>query len=73
MSAKNKAADGAPSFEEALAGLEKSVEALKNDGTTLQEAMKNYEDGIRDYRLCETILRDARQKIEILDKDGTKG
>jgi exodeoxyribonuclease VII small subunit len=62
-------ATGAPSFEEALAGLERSVEALKSDGTTLASVLKSFEDGMAFYNRCEAILDEAKQKIEVYGKD----
>ena len=35
------------SFEQALANLEKASEKLKSDETTLAEAIRSYEEGIR--------------------------
>jgi exodeoxyribonuclease VII small subunit len=58
-----------PSFEEALAGLERSVEALKGEGTTLESVVKSFEEGMTFYERCEAILREAKQKIEIYGKD----
>lgn len=56
------------SFEEALAGLEKSAEILKKDGTTLEAAMESFEKGIEYYNYCNHILNDAKQKIEFFEK-----
>ena len=56
------------SFEEALAGLEKSAEILKKDGTTLEAAMESFEKGIEYYNYCNNILNDAKQKIEFFEK-----
>lgn len=56
------------SFEEALAGLERSAEILKKDGTTLEEAMENFEKGVAYYRYCSEILSEAKQKIEFYDR-----
>ncbi len=56
------------SFEEALAGLEKSAEILKKDGTTLEAAMESFEQGIEYYNYCNKILNDAKQKIEFFEK-----
>lgn len=58
-------------FEEALAGLERSAEALKKDGTTLEAAMESFEQGIEYYHYCSRILNDAKQKIEIFEKSGS--
>lgn len=56
------------SFEEALAGLEKSAEILKKDGTTLEAAMESFEKGIEYYNYCNKMLNDAKQKIEFFEK-----
>jgi exodeoxyribonuclease VII small subunit len=67
---KEKATDPAKekselSFETALEGLEKSAEALKNEGTTLETALQSFEDGMAYYQRCDAILRAAKQKIEL--------
>jgi len=56
------------SFEEALAGLEKSADILKKDGTTLEAAMESFEQGIEYYNYCNDMLNDAKQKIEFFEK-----
>lgn len=56
------------SFEEALAGLERSAEILKKDGTTLEAAMESFEQGIEYYNYCSEMLNDAKQKIEVFEK-----
>jgi exodeoxyribonuclease VII small subunit len=61
-------AEAAPSFEEALAGLERSVEALKGEGTTLESVIESFEEGMAFYNRCEAILNEAKQKIEILGR-----
>ena len=54
-----------PTFEEALAGLEKSAADLIKPDITLEEAMNNFEKGIDYYNKCSEILNDAKQKITI--------
>lgn len=61
------------SFEEALAGLEKSAEMLKSDNTTLEEALHNFEQGIQYYHYCNDILNHAKQQIEFYEKKNLKG
>ena len=56
------------SFEEALAGLEKSAEILKKDGTTLEAAMQSFEQGMMYYDYCNELLNNAKQKIEFFEK-----
>lgn len=57
------------SFEEALKGLEKSAEALKTEGTTLEEAMHCFEDGMKYYERCAEMLKEAKQKIQVYDRN----
>ena len=56
------------SFETALEKLEKAADNLKNDSLTLDDALKNYEEGIAYYKKCEEILQQAKQKIETYAK-----
>jgi exodeoxyribonuclease VII small subunit len=60
----------APSFEEALAGLERSVEALRGEGTTLDGLIENFKEGMAFYERCAAILEEARQTIEVCGGDG---
>lgn len=53
------------SFEKALEALETSASSLKNEGTTLEDAMKNFEEGIKHYNYCNDILNTAKQKIQV--------
>ncbi|MCL1982646.1 MAG: exodeoxyribonuclease VII small subunit [Clostridiales bacterium] len=50
-------------FEEALAGLEKSAADLNKPDITLSEAIENFEKGIGYYDKCSEILNGAKQKI----------
>ena len=50
-------------FEEALAGLEKSASDLVKSDVTLEETIKNFEQGIEYYKKCNEILENAQQKI----------
>jgi len=50
-------------FEEALAGLEKSASDLAKSDVTLDETIKNFEKGIEYYNECNEILENAKQKI----------
>lgn len=56
-------------FEQALAKLEEASNSLSNDETTLENAIANYEKGIKYYNECSKILKDAKQKIEVFQKD----
>lgn len=55
-------------FEAAMDKLEKAADNLKNDSITLEEALKNYEEGLQYYKKCDEILKDAKQRIETYSK-----
>ena len=52
-------------FEAAMEKLEKAAENLKNDSITLEDALKNYEEGVEYYKKCDAILRDAKSFARI--------
>ena len=52
-------------FEEALQKLEDCVRKIKSPECTLEESMALYEESVKYYDLCEKILSEARQKLEI--------
>jgi exodeoxyribonuclease VII small subunit len=60
-----------PDFEEALAELEKLVERLERGDLPLEEALKTFERGVELTRHCQTSLKSAQQKVEILLKRGS--
>ena len=55
-------------LEKALADLENLVEELETGDLPLEKAMKKFEDGIKLTRACQTALKAAEQKVEILLK-----
>jgi exodeoxyribonuclease VII small subunit len=57
-----------PDFEHALAELEKLVQRLEGGDLPLDEALKTFERGIELTRHCQTALKSAQQKVEILLK-----
>jgi exodeoxyribonuclease VII small subunit len=61
----------APDFEEALAELEGLVERLERGDLPLDEALKTFERGVELTRHCQSSLKAAQQKVEILLKRGT--
>lgn len=56
----------APSFEQALEGLETIVEAMENDQLPLEELVACYEKGSALLDRCEQILQSARGRIELI-------
>jgi exodeoxyribonuclease VII small subunit len=55
-------------LEKSLAELEKIVDELESGDLPLEKAMKKFEEGIKLTRGCQTALKDAEQKVEILLK-----
>ena len=55
-------------LEKALADLESLVEELETGDLPLEKAMKKFEEGIKLTRACQSALKDAEQKVEILLK-----
>jgi exodeoxyribonuclease VII small subunit len=56
----------APSFEEALAGLEAIVEAMEHEQLPLEDLVAHYEKGSALLDRCESILQSARGRIELI-------
>jgi exodeoxyribonuclease VII small subunit len=55
-------------LEKSLASLEEIVEELESGDLPLETAMKKFEEGIKLTRGCQTALKEAEQKVEILLK-----
>jgi len=55
-----------PDFEAALAELETLVETLEQGDISLDESLKLFERGITLTRSCQTSLKQAEQKVQIL-------
>jgi exodeoxyribonuclease VII small subunit len=53
-------------LEKALEDLEQLVEKLEEGEMPLDQALKEFERGIKLTRQCQSVLKDAEQKIEIL-------
>ena len=55
-------------FETAMRELEQLVERLEQGELPLEESLAAFERGVRLTRRCQTALKDAEQKVEILLK-----
>ena len=67
---KNKALD----LEKTLAELENLVEELESGDLPLEKSLKKFEQGIKLTRSCQTALKDAKHRVEILLKSaGAEG
>ena len=61
-------------FEQALLRLRQNAEKIRSQDTDLEDAIKHYEEGMKDYKVCRGILDSARQKIEQFEEEaGSEG
>ena len=58
--------DPLPDFEQSLTELEALVTKLEQGDVPLEEALKTFERGVALTRQCQTALRTAQQKVEVL-------
>lgn len=56
-------------FEEAFAKLEAAAKTISDEKVSLQDAMQSYQEGKQYYEICSRILEEARQLIEIYDRE----
>ena len=54
-------------FEKALMQLQEMSDKIKMQDTTLEDAIKCYEEGMKYYKTCSDILTNAKQKIETFE------
>ena len=57
-------------FETALKKLETIVETLETGDLSLEQALKQYEEGVRMADICSKRLSEAERKVEVLMKTG---
>jgi len=55
-------------LDSSLQELESVVEQLESGDLSLEEALKQFERGVKLTRKCQTTLKKAEQKVEILLK-----
>ena len=53
-------------FEKALENLEELVTSMENGELSLEDSLKAFERGIKLTRECQTALKDAEQKVQVL-------
>ena len=54
-------------FEAALAELDELVEKMESGELPLEESLSAYQRGTVLLKFCENVLKDAEQKIKVLD------
>src|SRR5687767_13562588 len=63
---KSPRTENLPDFEQSLTELEALVAKLEQGDVPLEEALKTFERGVALTRQCQTALRTAQQKVEVL-------
>ena len=63
---KPEPSDKPPDFERSLSELEELVAKLEQGDVPLEDALKTFERGVTLTRQCQSALRAAQQKVEIL-------
>ena len=53
-------------LEKALENLEELVSSMENGELSLEDSLKAFERGIKLTRECQTALKDAEQKVQVL-------
>ncbi len=53
-------------FETALHDLENVIEKMESGQLSLEDSLKSFEEGIKLAGLCQTSLKEAEQKVQIL-------
>jgi exodeoxyribonuclease VII small subunit len=60
-------------FEEALEKLESCADRITSKETTLEDAIRAYEEGASYYEQCDLILKSAKQRIRRIAPGGDDG
>lgn len=59
-------------LEKSLEELEALVRKLESGELSLEQALQEFERGVKLTRQCQTTLREAEQKVEILLRSGAE-
>lgn len=60
-----------PNFEQALSDLEELVETMEQGDLSLEQSLKQFEEGIALASKCQQALQKAEQKVEqLIEKNG---
>lgn len=62
-----------PSFEKAMARLERIVESIEQGKIGLEDSIKQFEEGTALIRQCRSVLSEAELKIQQLQAAGRDG
>jgi exodeoxyribonuclease VII small subunit len=71
-SPKSRPSDAPPSFEEALAELEKIVASMESGKLTLEDSLEAHRRGVELAQLCQSVLARAQQQVKVLEDNALK-
>lgn len=57
------------SFESAMIELEELVTKIETGNLSLEDSLKEFENGIKLSRVCQSALKDAENRVKILSDD----
>lgn len=57
------------SFEEAYEKLEAAAQSIMDEEISLEKAVESYREGRKYYEICSAILADAKQLVQVYDKE----
>jgi len=57
------------SFEASIESLERIVDALEKDDTTLEDSIKKYKEGIQLVNNCNSAIDKIEKELEIITED----
>ena len=69
LSSQEGVKNSKPSFEAALEQLQGAVKKLESGELSLDQSLRQFEEGIRLTRFCQEHLATAEQRVEILMKN----
>ena len=69
MAVTRKTTTKAIDFEKSLKQLETLVDKLEKGELSLEDSLKNFEQGVKLTRECRQALQTAEQKISVLNKE----
>jgi len=59
-------------FEHKLEASKSILNQLMDPAITLEESLKLYEDGLKQIKAAQIMIEEAKTKIEIIEKNGSK-
>ena len=62
----------AETFEHKLEESKKILNQLMDPAITLEESLRFYEDGLKHIKAAQIMIEEAKTKIKIIEKNGSK-